>query len=848
MSIQYNYIETVLDVYAANNLTGNAFCQDLGESIWPLGALSFAVACQPEYVFNRVSHGASVAELVRDVAPNAVMSYAQANSPRQVYDAAQWLTTVRNVDVIVHAGGWTYDGPGDGTSPLGQSKYLSTVGVSGGNTHSAYRYYPSVLNTVQAFAGSWSGPVWINAAGNQELLTFRTANLQLQGGTTDYANFLVLDPDAPGIGNLAAQNRTCLPVPKDAFGMYMYSLRWGDNWSNPSRDLDMFVSARTRHPTDWLTDTFMDTANDQDQMPENHPYRRAIKLSGRTDIDQCLRIRVNANSAEARVLPPWLQFQILTTQHGTNSITADTAMDGSGHSIVNPASSPNNNLLAVAARDFRSSGTRLMPYSSRGPVFVAGANVETGHPVRIEPDVASPSGALTYTTWATASDDCRTNNCDDLYFDGTSAATGHMGGIAALVTQLFDDVGNAYWPAHVTSYIKRAATAIETTSSGRASHHPNDRWGNGYVQLPCRQKVVSFPYSGSVSDEWAVGDCVSVRRANSYADYFTFRLTSAQRVEIALTSSVDTCLYLANGLFTGDIISRASDDNDGSGTNSRITTTGTLPKGVYTVEASTKRPTSTGDYTLTIRTPSAPTWTASLSPNPSSATIRSDGAWHRFTVSSGGDVKVVVNPTGTPARLEITNSAGTGNICPPESNDPATVSHGGYVYLSGCSAGAATVELRRASNNSLIRTYNMTVSAPPQAMCEPVTNMTARRTSGTSVYVQWSNPSTGLTGTGRQVTVIKYVNSRWVNERVINEPANRTSSWHLGLDPEYMYAYRVRSLCSSNASAYTSWATVGLQATGQAMDDGEDNGEVVPTPSAPTGPSDVEETPPEPQP
>ena len=84
----------------------------------------------------------------QDVAPSAKLFYAQANSPRQLHDAVNWLNDTKNVDVIVHAAGWTYDGKGDGTSPLIIDLYTRTATVTGGNEHSPYRYYPSPLNTV----------------------------------------------------------------------------------------------------------------------------------------------------------------------------------------------------------------------------------------------------------------------------------------------------------------------------------------------------------------------------------------------------------------------------------------------------------------------------------------------------------------------------------------------------------------------------------------------------------------------------------------------------------------------------------------------------------------------------
>ncbi len=104
---------------------------------------------------------------------------------------------------------------------------------------------------------------------------------------------------------------------------------------------------------------------------------------------------------------------------------------------------------------------------------------------------------------------------------------------------------------------------------------------------------------------------------------------------------------------------------------------------------------------------------ASLSPDPSTVTFADDGAWHRFTVQTGEPVSVVVNPAGTPRALEITTRSGRGNYCPAEADDGATRRDGQTIYLSGCAAGEATLELRRESDGTVLRTYTFEVTGSP---------------------------------------------------------------------------------------------------------------------------------------
>ena len=103
----------------------------------------------------------------------------------------------------------------------------------------------------------------------------------------------------------------------------------------------------------------------------------------------------------------------------------------------------------------------------------------------------------------------------------------------------------------------------------------------------------------------------------------------------------------------------------------------------------------------------------SLSPDPSTVTFADDGAWHRFTVAAGEPVTVVANPQGTTPRLEITTRSGRGNYCPAEADDDQSRQDGQTIYLSGCSSGQATVELRRESDGTVLRTYTFEVTGIP---------------------------------------------------------------------------------------------------------------------------------------
>ena len=120
-----------------------------------------------------------------------------------------------------------------------------------------------------------------------------------------------------------------------------------------------------------------------------------------------------------------------------------------------------------------------------------------------------------------------------------------------------------------------------------------------------------------------------------------------------------------------------------------------------------------------------------LSPDPSTVDFEADGdIWHKFTVNSDRQVKVVINPTSSALRLEITFAHSRTNVCPGEWNDTKTRNDGQYFFLSACTAGTATVELRDASDDSHIRTYtfNVRAASTPTPTATPSPTPTPRPT------------------------------------------------------------------------------------------------------------------------
>ena len=104
-----------------------------------------------------------------------------------------------------------------------------------------------------------------------------------------------------------------------------------------------------------------------------------------------------------------------------------------------------------------------------------------------------------------------------------------------------------------------------------------------------------------------------------------------------------------------------------------------------------------------------------LLPDPSTVVFENDGKWREFTVQAGEPIVVVANPSVSTPRVESTDTGSASNLCPAESEDEVARQDGEAIYLAGCSAGRATVQLRRASDQTLLRTYSFTIEESPSA-------------------------------------------------------------------------------------------------------------------------------------
>ena len=187
------------------------------------------------------------------------------------------------------------------------------------------------------------------------------------------------------------------------------------------------------------------------------------------------------------------------------------------------------------------------------------------------------------------------------------------------------------------------------------------------------------------------------------------------------------------------------------------------------------------------------TGTASLSPLPSTVSFQDDGAWHRFTVQTGEPIVVVANPTGTTPRVEINATSGS-NYCPAEAEDDRARQDGEEVYLAGCSSGTGTVELRRASDQTVLQTYTFTIQRQgtggggggnaPDLIVDAPTVSNSSPTAGASFTLRTTVRNQGAGRSGS--TTLRYYRS--------SDATVSTSDTEVGTD-------RVSSLSASRTSS-----------------------------------------------
>lgn len=234
------------------------------------------------------------------------------------------------------------------------------------------------------------------------------------------------DPDGNGYHNwLGDDECNGINVQIRDFG-FSSSLRWEDDWPGAATYLDLYVR-------DASGDVVLRSEGSQRGRGSDHPHE-VIKLAPGSEGTYCLAVRHQSGPQ-----PGWIEFTV-SQDDGLEHFT-----DGGGFNTA--AESRNPGLLAVGAADWRDTHT-IMPYSSRGLTTDG----------RTKPDITGATNG-----WSAAFGG---------EYGGTSGASPHVAGLAALVKSRFPH----YSPEEIADYLKDNAEPRGDV--------PNNTWGYGFARLP----------------------------------------------------------------------------------------------------------------------------------------------------------------------------------------------------------------------------------------------------------------------------------------------------------------------------------------------------------------------------
>ena len=265
------------------------------------------------------------------------------------------------------------------------------------------------------------GIIWVNGAGNSARDSW-------------YGAFE--DSDSDGVHEFNASGNECnrVTIDLDPLEGFTAQLRWADSWGGASKDLNLYlipVSGGTLS----LSDAVAISTRSQSGGGNHIPYE-TIRI-GHGDItngEYCLAVNQTSGAA-----PSWIQLLLWGASDDLQNYV-------SAHSIGNPAESRNSGMLAAGAAPFSNTST-IESFSSRGPT--------TDN--RTKPDIVGADGGTSSSrgTWR-----------------GTSQASPHVAGLAALVKQVYPSRS----PSSIASYLKDNALGRDTV--------PNNTWGYGFARLP----------------------------------------------------------------------------------------------------------------------------------------------------------------------------------------------------------------------------------------------------------------------------------------------------------------------------------------------------------------------------
>lgn len=373
-------------------------------------------------------HGTACAEIIHDMAPEAELHLLKVSDEIDILDALDYCVD-NSIDIISLSIGTFGTGPGDGTGPLDEA-----------------------FDEVRA-----NGILVVAGAGNQGNTTFEdvTFGSHWEGVFIDYDddNFHEFIPgDLESIFNVIGAVPEWDDDGNPETNEVTILLRW-DDWP-ADIDYDMFL-----FEIDDVTEDIQEVASSiylQDGTQQPIEY---ISLDIPDDEDYAHYYALVIVKSDED--PAWIDMELHlggTSMFLPYDESHPEPIATSVSSIIEPADA--ESVFAVGAIDYMNwqSGPQE-DFSSQGPT-----NTWAGSNARVKPDIMGPDGVTTF-TYGNSS------------FSGTSAATPHVAGLAALILSM----NPGFSPDELQSHIE--TNAIDMGAPGK---DPIYGWGklNGVIEDP----------------------------------------------------------------------------------------------------------------------------------------------------------------------------------------------------------------------------------------------------------------------------------------------------------------------------------------------------------------------------
>jgi Subtilase family len=306
------------------------FCPDLTEDLCIGGQINSEMGDR---------HGVAVAEIVKDMAPDAELFLATTVTTADTQAAIDWFAE-NGVNIVTRSLGAPYDGPGDGTGPLDAVvDYAATRGIT-----------------------------WFNSGGNDAAFGYGRYTDGIDG--SGYLDFL----NGPGVD-------TMLRIDPQSKTVAFDGIRWANDWNLPADQVTDY-SVEIWQGFNESTATPMLLIDDP-QTAGAPPLEAADGFFNVGGSSQALFLRIHADDNYAPSTPDTVEVAtflgVIENGRRTSSFSAAKPVVDSR----NPA------LVAVGAIDPANGVNGIAFYSSQGPT----------NDGRIKPDVSAPS-CVTSTVFA----------------------------------------------------------------------------------------------------------------------------------------------------------------------------------------------------------------------------------------------------------------------------------------------------------------------------------------------------------------------------------------------------------------------------------------------------------------